>query len=100
MQDCYINDFEQIARVELGDTWYKRLKNKIRCIEIYWLYLDQGGKMKKKIMYGLRWQAAFVIYYLCVKCWGELWGTITAGIIGAIICYRIDQKLTNRGGKI
>jgi len=56
--------------------------------------------MKNKLIYGLRWQAAFVIYYPCCKYVGELFGTILAGVIGAIICYKIDQKLTNKGGKI
>lgn len=55
--------------------------------------------MKKKIIYALRWQAAFIIYYPCIKYIGSLWGTILAALIGAVIFFKIDQFLTKKNGK-
>jgi hypothetical protein len=50
--------------------------------------------MKNKILYGLRWQAAFPIYWVCCEYLGVIAGTIIAGIIGALTFYNVDKILT------
>lgn len=51
--------------------------------------------MIKKLLYGLRWQIAGIVYPVPVHYLDILWGTIVGSLIGAAIFWHIDKHLTN-----
>jgi len=60
--------------------------------------MEGSGKVKtktlNKFLYVLRWQIAGVVYPLPILWFGIGWGTVAGSLIGALIFWSVDKRLT------